>query len=48
MNSVTDLPWSRQQFDSIYVIVDRITKTTHFLPIRTNYSAEDYARLFIQ
>ena len=32
----------------IWVIVDRMTKPTHFLPIKTTHSAEDYAKLYIQ
>ncbi|KAH0656975.1 hypothetical protein KY285_031857 [Solanum tuberosum] len=34
--------------DSIWVIVDRMIKSSHFLPIKTTHSAEDYVRLFIQ
>ena len=29
------------------VIVDRVTKSTHFLAIKTTDSAEDYAKLYI-
>lgn len=42
------LPWSRNQYDLIWVIMDRITKSAHFMPMRTNYSGEEYAKLFIQ
>ncbi|WMV41915.1 hypothetical protein MTR67_035300 [Solanum verrucosum] len=45
---ITGLPRSRRQHDSIWVIVDRMTKSTHFLPIKTTHSAEDYAKLYIQ
>lgn len=40
-------PRTRRNFDSILVIVDRIIKSTHFLPIKTAYSAEDYAKVYI-
>ncbi|XP_070011776.1 uncharacterized protein [Nicotiana sylvestris] len=42
------LPNSRRKFNSIWVIVDRPTKSAHFLPVRTTYSAEDYVRLYIK
>ncbi|KAH0733004.1 hypothetical protein KY289_004192 [Solanum tuberosum] len=45
---VTGLSRSRRQHDSIWVIVDRMTKSAHFLPVKTTHLAEDYARLYIQ
>ncbi|KAH0636341.1 hypothetical protein KY285_036093 [Solanum tuberosum] len=36
-----------RQHDSIWVIVDRVTKSTHFLVVQTTDSAEDYAKLYI-
>ncbi|XP_070004701.1 uncharacterized protein [Nicotiana sylvestris] len=48
MDFITGLPNSRRKFDSIWVIVDRLTKSAHFLPVRTTYSAEDYTRLYIK
>ncbi|XP_075099276.1 uncharacterized protein LOC142176106 [Nicotiana tabacum] len=38
---------SFKKHDSIWVIVDRLTKSAHFLPVRTTDSAEDYAKLYI-
>jgi len=48
MDFITGFPRSRRQHDSIWVIVDRMTKSAHFLPVKTTHSAEDYARLYIQ
>ncbi|WMV23032.1 hypothetical protein MTR67_016417 [Solanum verrucosum] len=48
MDFITGLPRSRRQHDSIWVIVDRMTKSAQFLPIKTTNSAEDYAKLYIQ
>ncbi|XP_075078500.1 uncharacterized protein LOC142164566 [Nicotiana tabacum] len=48
MDFITGLPNSRRKFNSIWVIVDRLTKSAHFLPVRTTYSAEDYASLYIK
>ncbi|KAH0641167.1 hypothetical protein KY285_037753 [Solanum tuberosum] len=45
MDFITSLPRSRRQHHSIWVIVDRMTKSAHFLPIKTSHSAEDYDRL---
>ncbi|GJR95303.1 putative reverse transcriptase domain-containing protein [Tanacetum coccineum] len=36
MDFITKLPRSPQGFDTIWVIVDRLTKSAHFLPIREN------------
>ncbi|KAH0781790.1 hypothetical protein KY290_001388 [Solanum tuberosum] len=48
MDFITGLPRSRRQHDSIWVIVDKMTKSTHFLSVKTTHSAEDYAMCYIQ
>ncbi|WMV18474.1 hypothetical protein MTR67_011859 [Solanum verrucosum] len=48
MDFVVGLPRTRRQYDSIWVIVDRLTKSAHFLPVKVSYSAEDYAKLYIK
>ena len=48
MDFVVGLPRTRRQHDSIWVIVDRLTKSAHFLPVKVSYSAEDYAKLYIK
>ncbi|CAN4101627.1 unnamed protein product [Withania somnifera] len=48
MDFITSLPRSFRKFDSIWVIVDRLTKLAHFLPVNTNYTTEEYARLYIK
>ncbi|PBO41486.1 hypothetical protein CKX42_26515, partial [Escherichia coli] len=47
MDFVVGLPKTRKGFDSIWVVVDRMTKSAHFLPVKTTYGAQDYARLYI-
>jgi hypothetical protein len=39
--------WSlfAHKFDSIWVIVERFIKSTHFIPVHTNYRAEKYPSL---
>mgnify|MGYP003362769087 CR=1 FL=1 len=48
MDFVTCLPHSRRQHDLIWVIVDRLTKSVHLLPVHMFYIAEDYAKLYIR
>ncbi|WMV32919.1 hypothetical protein MTR67_026304, partial [Solanum verrucosum] len=40
-------PCTRRQNDSIWVLIDRMTKSTHFIPVKVSYSAENYAKLYI-
>nr|GEW76368.1 reverse transcriptase domain-containing protein [Tanacetum cinerariifolium] len=47
MNFITKLPKSSQGFDTIWVIVDRLTKSTHFLPIKENDPLDKLARLYL-
>ncbi|GJW20207.1 putative reverse transcriptase domain-containing protein [Tanacetum coccineum] len=47
MDFITKLPRSSQGFDTIWVIVDRLTKSAHFLPIRENDPLDKLARLYL-
>ncbi|GJS01865.1 putative reverse transcriptase domain-containing protein [Tanacetum coccineum] len=47
MDFITKLVKSSQGFDTIWVIVDRLTKSAHFLPIRKNDSLDKLARLYL-
>ena len=47
MDFVVGLPKTKKDFDSIWVVVDRMTKSAHFIPGKTTYGAEKYARLCI-
>nr|GFB38939.1 putative reverse transcriptase domain-containing protein [Tanacetum cinerariifolium] len=42
MDLVTKLPKSSSGHDVIWVVVDRLTKSAHFLPIREDYKTENY------
>jgi hypothetical protein len=41
------LPRTQSGYDSIWVIVDRLTKVAHFIPIKTTYSGPQLAELYI-
>ncbi|GKF36704.1 putative reverse transcriptase domain-containing protein, partial [Tanacetum coccineum] len=47
MDFITKLPKSSQGFDTIWVIMDRLTKSAHFLPIRENDPLDKLARLYL-
>uniref|UniRef100_A0A2N9G885 RNA-directed DNA polymerase n=1 Tax=Fagus sylvatica TaxID=28930 RepID=A0A2N9G885_FAGSY len=48
MDFVVGLPRSLKGHDAIWVIVDRLTKSAHFLPIKVNFTLDKLARLYIQ
>ena len=47
MDFVVRLPRTRTGFNAIWVIVDRLTKSAHFLPIRTKFSLDRLVELYI-
>ncbi|GJY50499.1 putative reverse transcriptase domain-containing protein [Tanacetum coccineum] len=47
MDFVTKLPRTSSAHDTIWVIVDRLTKSTHFLLMREDYKKERLARLYL-
>ncbi|XP_055800318.1 uncharacterized protein LOC129869700 [Solanum dulcamara] len=47
MDIIVGLPCTSLGLDSIWVIVDRLTKSTNFLPVHTSYSVERLARIYI-
>jgi hypothetical protein len=44
---ITGLPTTQKGNDSIWVIVDRLTKSVHFIPVKTDYRPPEYANLYI-
>jgi hypothetical protein len=47
MDFIVDLPLPARKFDSIWVIIDRLTNSTHFLPVNTKYQFEKYVEIYI-
>ena len=48
MDFVVRLQLTRRKHDSIWVVVDRLTKIAHFLLVRTDYSLDKLAELYIK
>jgi hypothetical protein len=48
MDFIVGLPCTQRGFDSIWVIVDRLTKVAHFIPVRTTYSSAKLAELYME
>jgi len=45
---VIDLPRNVSGHDTIWVIIDKLTKLAHFLPINIRFSLEKLAHLYIK
>ena len=48
MDFVVELPVIGRKHDSTWVVVDRLTKSTHFLPVRTDYSRDKLPELYVR
>ena len=48
INFITTLPRVVGNFDSIFVVVDSLTKVAHLVPTRTTASVSDIAQLFVR
>jgi hypothetical protein len=47
MDFIVGLPLTAHKFDSIWVIVDQLTKSAHFIPVHTHFTVEKYAEMYI-
>ena len=47
MDFVSSFPLTRRKHDSIWVIVDKLTKSAHFLPVRLDYSMDRLVELSV-
>ena len=44
--SVVGLPQTQKQYDSIWVVMNNLAKSSQCIPIKSTYSAEDYEKIF--
>jgi hypothetical protein len=47
MDFIVGLPLTGRKFNTIWVIIDQLTKSDHFIPVHTLYRAEKYTELYI-
>jgi hypothetical protein len=47
MDFIVGLPRTRDGYDSIWVIVDRLTKVANFIPVKTSYTWARLAEFYI-
>jgi hypothetical protein len=47
MYFIVGLPKTQNGYDSIWVIVDRLSKVAHFIPVKTTYKGSKLAELYI-
>ena len=48
MDFVTHLPRTQQRHDAVWVIVDWLTKSAHFLAVRMTFALERFCQLYIR
>ena len=48
MDFILGLPRTQKLQDAIWVVVDRLTKSAHFLAMKTTFNAEQLANLYIR
>ena len=42
-----DFPLTQKKHDSVWVIIDKLTKSAHFLPVLLDYSMDRLAKLYM-
>ena len=47
MDFITGLPKTQGRYDSIWVVVDRLTKVARFIPVKTTYGGNKLAELYL-
>ena len=47
MDFVLGFPLTQQKHDFVWMIVDRLTKSAHFIPVRIDYSMDRLAKLYV-
>ena len=47
MDFVSGLPLTQKKHDSVWVIIDRLTKSAHFIPVTIDYSMDQLAEIYV-
>jgi hypothetical protein len=47
MDFIVGLPLTAHKFDSIWMIMDRLSKSAQFIPVHTHYDARIYTEIYI-
>ena len=47
MDFVSAFPLTQRKHDSVWVIIDRLTKSAHFIPVRIDYSMDRLVELYV-
>jgi hypothetical protein len=47
MDFIVGLPRTSREYNSIWVIMDRLMKSAHFIPVSTTYRVRQYAELYL-
>ena len=48
MDFIIGLPMTWRQHDSIMVVVDKLTKATHFIPVKSMHKTDEIAKSFMK
>ena len=48
MDFITGLPKSKKQNDSIFIVIEKLSKETHFIPMKLTYKAMNIADIFLK
>ena len=48
MDFMSSFPLTQQKHDYVWVIVDKLTKSAHFIPVRMDYSMDRLAELYVE
>ena len=48
MDFITGFPMTWRQHDSIMVVVNKLTKVAHFIPVKSTHNTNDIAKIFMK
>ena len=48
MDFITGLPKRKKQNDSIFIVIDKLSKVAHFIPVKSTYTAVNIDDIFLK